>query len=781
MRLHQPELPAAPGDAAAPGVQLQFGLPVADPYRWLEDEGDPLVQEFVAAQDERARQRLAALPGREELAQRLRSLFYVDAISAPRRYGSRYFYSRTHADKEKAVLYVRDERDGAERVLLDPNLLSPDGSLAVGVWQPSPDGKVVVYAERLNNSDEATLRVLDVDTALAPGGPRPTEAIAGAKYAHPSFTPDGSAFYYTYLPAAADSPRGAPPSAVAEDEATAAVSETEAASEIAAVAENAEASACEVGVHRTVAGLPLSEAERPGFAEIRLHRLGTDASTDVLVYPCTGSARVFLQPELSRDGRYLFLYLQHGWSACDVYFCDLHALSRLPWGSSPEALRAAFQPLRVGVAARYQVTAWQDRFYIFTNEDAPRGQVFVADPQAPARASWRALLGPDPERLTAPTGETADPDAPTGTQGLVITDVTLVGGALGVHALHRAHSVLLLYELTGELRRQVVLPGLGQSYGFIGNPEDDEFYYHFTSFTQPPQIFRSSGKGGGAELWAQVRLPIATGSDSPFRVEQVVYQSADGTPVTMFLIGHRDRVRDGQTPFLLTGYGGFNISLLPEFSAGLLTFLEHGGACAVPNLRGGGEYGEAWHRAGMLACKQNVFDDFIAAAEYLVAHRHTRPERLAIRGGSNGGLLVGAALTQRPELFRAAVCAVPLLDMLRYHLFGSGQTWIPEYGNPDDEADFHVLAAYSPYHHVARRPYPAVLMLSAEHDDRVDPMHARKMTALLQERTTSGHPILLRVERGAGHAGADLVRKTIEQAADVYAFLMHELGMTRPG
>ena len=210
-----------------------------------------------------------------------------------------------------------------------------------------------------------------------------------------------------------------------------------------------------------------------------------------------------------------------------------------------------------------------------------------------------------------------------------------------------------------------------------------------------------------------------------------------------------------------------------------MLFLEQGGACAVVNLRGGGEYGEAWHRAGMLEHKQNVFDDFLAAAEYLIATGHTRPERLAIRGGSNGGLLVGAALTQRPELFRAVVCAVPLLDMLRYHRFGSGQTWIPEYGNPDDEADYQVLAAYSPYHHVTRRPYPAVLMLSADHDDRVDPMHARKMTALLQARTTSERPILLRVEQGAGHTGADLVRKTIDQAADVYAFLCSELGMNK--
>jgi prolyl oligopeptidase len=332
--------------------------------------------------------------------------------------------------------------------------------------------------------------------------------------------------------------------------------------------------------------------------------------------------------------------------------------------------------------------------------------------------------------------------------------------------------------LGGKLVREIDLPGVGSVVELVGEPTDDTAYYAFTSFTQPTQTFKTSIKTGKSEIWAKIDLPVDT---SRFEVEQVFYPSKDGTRVSMFIVKKKGLVKDGSHPTLLYGYGGFNQNMLPAYASSVAVWLEQGGVYAMPNLRGGGEYGEAWHRDGMLDKKQNVFDDFIAAAEYLIAEGYTSRERLAIRGGSNGGLLVGAAMVQRPELFRAVICAVPLLDMVRYHLFGSGRTWIPEYGSAEDEAQFAALFAYSPYHHVVPGVrYPALLMVGADSDDRVDPMHARKFTALVQAATdgvAGAHPALFRLERNAGHGGADMVKQTVETYADQFAFLAWQLGM----
>jgi prolyl oligopeptidase len=340
-----------------------------------------------------------------------------------------------------------------------------------------------------------------------------------------------------------------------------------------------------------------------------------------------------------------------------------------------------------------------------------------------------------------------------------------------------ASNTLEVRTLDGKPVRTVELPTIGTSSGFLGNEDEDAAYYTFTSFTQPLKIYKTSIKTGETSLWAEVKVPV---DPSKFSVEQVWYPSKDGTKISMFLVHKKDLKKDGSTPWLMWGYGGFNVSETPGFSGGIFPWLEAGGGYAVANLRGGGEYGETWHRGGMLGKKQNVFDDFIGAAEYLVRERYTRADRLAIRGGSNGGLLMGAVTTQRPDLFRAVICQVPLLDMIRYHLFGAGQVWIPEYGSADDADQFKWLFAYSPYHHVkAGTKYPALLMMSADADDRVDPMHARKMVAALQAANTGEHPILLRIEQHSGHGGADLVKQAVEQQADAYAFLMHELGLSR--
>jgi prolyl oligopeptidase len=665
-----------------------FGLSVPDPYRWLEDVRSDEVKAWMSKQDALAREQLAKIDGRDALTARLRALYYVDSISAPHRRGTRFFYTRTHADREKAIYYWREGEDGEEHVLLDPNGMSADGSTSVGVIAPSWDGKMLAYTIKTNNSDEATLHVLEVAT----GKVSAVDVIEGGKYAYPSWTPSGDGFYYTWLPP--------------------------------------------VGGAVTV-------ADRPGFAEIRFHQLGHDPKTDKLVHEPTHSAQTFLGVDLSRDGHWLFISVSHGWNSKDVYFRDTRVKD------------AAWTPFAVGLDAQFDVEAWKDRFYVRTNDGAPRWRMFAADPHKPLRKDWHEIV---PQAADA-----------------VLDSAQIIGEHLAITWMKNASSELELRGLDGKPFRKIALPGIGTVNGMAGNPEDDAAYYDYTSFTQPAQIFKTAIKTGATKLWAEVKVPV---DPKPFVVEQVWYPSKDGTRISMFLVHRKDLPKDGTTPFLLAGYGGFNVNMTPGFSSGLYPWLEAGGGYAMPNLRGGGEYGEAWHKDGMGAKKQNVFDDFIAAAEFLIKDGYTRPERLAIRGGSNGGLLVGAAMTQRPDLFRAVICAVPLLDMVRYHLFGSGKTWIPEYGSAEDEAQLRTLLAYSPYHHVKPgTKYPALLMLSADSDDRVDPMHARKMVAEVQAATASEHPVILRIEKQSGHGGADLIKLAVAQSADSYAFLLYELGM----
>jgi prolyl oligopeptidase len=353
--------------------------------------------------------------------------------------------------------------------------------------------------------------------------------------------------------------------------------------------------------------------------------------------------------------------------------------------------------------------------------------------------------------------------------------VQIVGEHLVAIYLRNAATEMEVRDLEGTLVRKLPLPPFGTSGGISGNPDEDTGYFAYTSFTEPQVIYKTSIATGSVEEWTRIALPIAT---EELVTEQVFFPSKDGTRISMFLIHKRGLVRDGSAPTILYGYGGFNVSMTPAFASSRAVWIERGGVYAIPNLRGGGEYGEDWHRTGMLLAKQNVFDDFIAAAEYLIAERWTSPAHLAISGGSNGGLLVGATLAQRPELFKAVICAVPLLDMLRYHLSGSGKTWIPEYGSADDAAQFAALHAYSPYRRVVDegpRRYPAILFDSADHDDRVDPLHARKLAAALQANQTADAPILLRIERNAGHGGADMVKAQVEKVADTLAFLEAQL------
>ena len=659
---------------------------VRDPYRWLEDEAAPEVTAWVDAQDAIARAELTRLPERASIAARLRELFYFDAISAPAHHGGRYFYGRKHVEREKNVVYWKDGRDGQEHVLFDPNTWSADGSAGLGGWWPSYDGKRVAYSVKEHNSDETFTRVIDVAT----GADLP-DLLTGTKYAGASWTPDGLGFYYTYVPP--------------------------------------------VDERVTV-------AERPGFAEIRYHALGGEPASDTTIYPPTYDARSFLGGGISRDGHWLVVYVQHGWSSTDVFVKDAR-VAEAPW-----------RPLAVGVDANFAVDVWRDVLYVTTNEGAPRYRVFAVDPLRLERAAWREIV--------------AESDA-------TLEHANVVGEHLVLTYLWNAAGAMEVRKLDGTFVRTVELPPLGTSGGIHGNPDEDTGYLSYTSFTEPQVIYETSIASGEVREWARVALPLDT---SKFLTEQVFFPSKDGTRISMFLIRNRDAKPDGKAPTVLYGYGGFSVNLTPAFAGSRAVWLERGGIYAIPNLRGGGEYGEDWHRAGMLLQKQNVFDDFIAAAEWLIASNWTSPRHLAISGGSNGGLLTGAVMTQRPELARAVICAVPLLDMLRYDRFGSGKTWVPEYGSADVPEQREVLYAYSPYRRAidaGRAAWPAVLFDSADHDDRVDPLHARKLAAALQASQTGEQPILLRIERNAGHGGADMVAAQVERVADQLAFLRYHL------
>jgi prolyl oligopeptidase len=407
-----------------------------------------------------------------------------------------------------------------------------------------------------------------------------------------------------------------------------------------------------------------------------------------------------------------------------------------------------------GVDAIFGVEPRNDRLYLQTNLDAPRGRLVAADLDRPGPESWRDVLPEGPD---------------------VLEGTALIGDLIVAVWLRDASSRVTLHGRDGALLHEVALPVIGSVAGLTGEWDGREAFLGFASYAVPPTVYRLALPEPALELWARAPGEVDAGR---FRVRLVHYPSRDGTLVSMFLVDARDRPTDGRGAALLTGYGGFNISHTPAFGRGLILFLERGGLYAVAHLRGGGEYGEDWHRQGMLDRKQNVFDDFLAAGDFLVQEGHAARGRLAIMGGSNGGLLVGAALTQRPGLFRAVVCQVPLLDMVRYHLFRIARLWIPEYGSADEPEAFRWLYAYSPYHHVRDgTPYPAVLLTTGESDSRVDPLHARKMAARLQAATSSAHPILLRIETRAGHGQGKPLSKALEEWTDVWAFVFAELGL----
>lgn len=482
--------------------------------------------------------------------------------------------------------------------------------------------------------------------------------------------------------------------------------------------------------------------ERMGYGEIRFHELGTPVANDPTIREKTGNPEKWMGVHVSEDGRFLFLTISHGWSREDLY------LRRL------DRKEANWVPISVGEEALFRVDAWDGKILLSTNRFDPNWGIYAVSPDRLEPDQWDEIVPPSKD--------------------VVIDGMSLVGGRLGLQLLENATSRLEVRDLKGKKLYDVELPGIGTSSSFTGKADQDRAYYSFSSFARPTEIWEVDIQSGATKRIHRTDAPV---DPDEFVVEQRFYISKDGTKVSIFLVRRPDLAMKGSTPTVLYGYGGFNISLTPSFSPFAVTWVERGGIYAVPNLRGGGEYGEAWHRAGMLENKQNVFDDFISAAEWLIDEGYTSREHLAISGRSNGGLLVGAAMTQRPDLFGAVICGVPLLDMVRYHRFGIGQAWVPEYGSPEVEDQFEVLYAYSPYHHVkSGTDYPPLLMLSADSDDRVDPMHARKFVAAVEAVTGDDSPVLLRIEENSGHGGGDLRSKIVAQRADEIAFLEAQIG-----
>jgi prolyl oligopeptidase len=682
--------PTLPATRREPVRETLHGRPNVDPYRWLEDQGDPRVAAWVAEQNAYTAAMLGDRPERAGLGARLAETLAIGVVQAPEERGGRFFYTRREGVQNQPLLYVREGLEGPERVLLDPNTASAGGTVALDWWYPSNDGRLLAYGYSDHGDEKSTLYVMHVES-----GELMPDQIPHTRYCSLAWEPGSEGFYYTRYPAPGSVPRG----------------------------------------------------EEDYHTHVFYHALGANPAEDHKMF---GEGRDMTEiplVHLSPDGRWLIAFSYHGWTNNEIHVLDL--LSTEP----------TFQPLITGLDALFEGEVLDDTLYLKTNLDASRGRILAIDLLRPERGNWREVVAERPD--------------------VTIEGMTLAGGpngaTLALHEMKDVASQVGLYTLGGEPLPSPPLPPLGTLTALSGEWDSNNLFIGFESYTTPPTVYRYDLASRELSTWAAIDAPVDL---SGIEVERVWYASKDGTRVPLFIIGRKGLPRNGDNPAVLNGYGGFNVSRGPAFTRSIIPWLERGGIFAVANLRGGSEYGEEWHRAGMLGNKQNVFDDFIAAAEYLVKEGYTRPERLGISGGSNGGLLVGAAMIQRPDLFEAVVCAVPLLDMLRYQHFRIARLWVPEYGSAEDPEQISWLWAYSPYQNVKEDvDYPAVLFTTAESDSRVDPMHACKMAALMQSHKPR-RPVLLRVEVEAGHGQGKPLTKLVAEQTDVWTFLAWRLGVT---
>jgi prolyl oligopeptidase len=688
----QPAL-AYPAAARDSQVDDYYGTRVADPYRWFEQAGDPKVREWITAENALAQPYLEGIPARETIKKRMTELWNYERYDLPVRRGAHYFYSRNDGLQNQSVLYVADSLQGQPRVLLDPNTLSKDATIALAEIVPSPDGKVLAYSLSDGGTDWRTWHFRDVAT-----GTDLPDVLRFVKFSLVYWTGDSRMVYYTRYPLRAE-----------------------------------------------------GSGDDTKQREVYWHKLGTAQDGDERVFKVVDHPTRNPFVQVSDDFRYLIIGMYDGSQSSGIYYRTLGA-DGMP---SSEVVRL-FDTFE---AAYDFVAEVDDTFYVRTNAEAPNWQLIAVPATSAARKNWRAVIPQNQDSMT---------------------DTTLVGGRFFAQYLQDAHSVVRAFDLNGKPLYDVKLPGFGSAGGFYGDVKDEETFFSYTDYLTPSSISRLDVATGEVSLF---RAPRVAFDRSAYVTEQVFYPSKDGTRVPMFITSKRGLVKNGQTPVMLYGYGGFNVAQQPAFSVPVLVWLEMGGAFAVANLRGGSEYGEAWHRAGTKLQKQNVFDDFISAAQWLIDEKYTSTPKLAIRGRSNGGLLVGAVLTQRPDLFGAALPAVGVMDMLRYHTPSSNaRQWSSDYGLSENEAEFHALYAYSPVHNVRSGTcYPPTLVTTADRDDRVVPWHSYKFAAQLQQAQSCPNPVLLRVETRAGHGPGKPVWMQIEDYADQWAFLVKSLHMNEPG
>ncbi|HTQ40543.1 MAG TPA: prolyl oligopeptidase family serine peptidase [Pirellulales bacterium] len=672
-------------------VDDYHGVKIADPYRWLEDVDSAETRAWVTAENRLTFGFLEKIPQREAIRKRLTALQNYTRYGVPMQHAGRYFFIKNDGLQNQSVLYWASSLTAEPQVLLDPNTLSANGTIALARFNVSFDGKLLDYGLSSAGSDWQTLHVRDV----ASGKDLPDD-LRWIKFSATAWTPDNKGFFYSRY----DEP----------NEAT-------------------------------------KLLDTNYYQKLFYHRIGTPQSDDRLIYQRQDQKEWEFYGIASEDGRYLIIDVEHGTGPQNAVF-----YKRL---DQPDAKVIELLP---NFDAEYRFLGNDGSvFYFRTDLNAPLGRIIAIDVDHPEKTNWRQLI---PESSDA------------------IDFAALIGNSFLISYLHDAHAVMKVFDLAGHPQGTVELPGLGSVSAFEGLRTDRETFFGFTSFTTPQIIYRYTLDDGKLSLF---RRPQADFNPDDYETRQVFYTSRDGTHVPMFISAKKGLELNGGNPTLLYGYGGFNISLTPVFSVADILWMEMGGVCAQPNLRGGGEYGRVWHEAGIKLKKQNVFDDFIAAAQWLIDQKYTSTPKLAISGRSNGGLLVGACLTQRPDLFGAALPGVGVMDMLRFHKFTIGWGWVSDYGSADNAEEFAALWAYSPLHNIKPGTYyPPTLITTADHDDRVVPGHSFKFAAALQAAQAGPAPILIRIETEAGHGAGKPTAKIIDEQSDEFAFLIDVLKMKSP-